>query len=306
MNSNRVPVPPGPGPTEQPTRGTIPITRGLSGPRSVTWHLHADPAMWVAGVSALFLQALHPRAAAGVVQNSAFRRDPLGRLARTATFVSLTTYGQPGEIYAGAHRVRRIHRRLRARDRRTGEEFPIDDPELLLWVHCAETVSYLAVVARAGYPITPTQADRYFAEQQAAAGLVGLDPTGVPGSRHEMRAYFKAIQPWLSSGPDAEVVYEFLHHPPLRRPLSAGVGLYRVMIGHLAYSLLPAWARELYGYPAYSRWRTTTQLRTLRAAAFTIPARLRWNLPTTAGHVLDAITELGAIARPAARKMPFS
>jgi uncharacterized protein (DUF2236 family) len=282
------------------------VSRGLLGPRSVTWHLHADPAMWVAGISALYLQALHPRAAAGVVQNSAFRRDPLGRLARTATFVSLTTYGEPSEIRAGAERVRGIHRRLRGRDRRSGEVFPLDDPELLLWVHCAETVSYLAVVTQAGYSITPAQADRYLAEQQAVASLVGLAPAGVPGSRRAMRAYFQAVRPSLSSGPDAEVVYQFLHHPPLRRPLSALVGLYRATIGHLAYSLLPAWARDLYGYPAYPQWRSTTQLRALRAAAFTVPSRLRWNIPTTAGHVLDAITELGPIARPSADKMPTS
>lgn len=38
---------------------------GLFGPRSVTWQLHADPVMWIAGVRALYLQALHPGRCAG-------------------------------------------------------------------------------------------------------------------------------------------------------------------------------------------------------------------------------------------------
>ncbi|MDQ0792065.1 uncharacterized protein (DUF2236 family) [Streptomyces sp. B1I3] len=54
---------------------------GLFGPGSVTWQMHADPMMWVAGVRALYLQALHPRAVRGVMQNSDFRRNwGLGRL----------------------------------------------------------------------------------------------------------------------------------------------------------------------------------------------------------------------------------
>lgn len=48
---------------------------GLFGPASVTWQLHGDPMMWVAGVRALYLQALHPRAVRGVMQNSDFRED---------------------------------------------------------------------------------------------------------------------------------------------------------------------------------------------------------------------------------------
>ena len=90
--------------------------RGLLGPDSVTWNMHADPAMWVAGITSLYLQALHPRAVAGVVQNSNFQQDPLGRLARTANFVGLSTYGPQDQVAEAAARVRTIHRSLRATD----------------------------------------------------------------------------------------------------------------------------------------------------------------------------------------------
>jgi uncharacterized protein (DUF2236 family) len=77
---------------------------GLFGPSSVSWQLHAEPAMWLAGIRSLYLQALHPRAVAGIVQNSDFRADPLGRLIRTANFVGATTYCPRDEVSRRAGR----------------------------------------------------------------------------------------------------------------------------------------------------------------------------------------------------------
>ena len=44
---------------------------GLFGPDSVSWRVQADPAAGVGGLSALFLQALHPLAMAGVLSTPA-------------------------------------------------------------------------------------------------------------------------------------------------------------------------------------------------------------------------------------------
>jgi hypothetical protein len=66
---------------------------GLFGPGSLTWRVHEEPILALAGLRALFLQALHPRAIAGVVQNSGYKTDPWGRLVRTITYVATTIYG---------------------------------------------------------------------------------------------------------------------------------------------------------------------------------------------------------------------
>lgn len=128
---------------------------GLFGPRSVTWQMHGDPMMWIAGIRALYLQALHPRAVRGVTQNSDFRRDAWGRLMRTASFVGTITYGTTDAAEQAGARVRRIHRVIEATDPDTGETYGVDEPELLLWVHCAEVDSYLQVQRRSGFP-SPT------------------------------------------------------------------------------------------------------------------------------------------------------
>jgi uncharacterized protein (DUF2236 family) len=275
---------------------------GLLGPDSVTWHMHADPAMWIAGITSLYLQALHPRAVAGVVQNSNFQEDPLGRLARTANFVAVSTYGPKDEVAEAAAKVRGIHRSLRAKDSRTGETFRIDDPELLRWVHCAEVSSFLAVTRTAGYPLTDRQAEKYLDEQRQTATLVGLHAEDVPGSQAQMRAYFADMRSELARTAETDIVYRFLHWPPLRLPLRLGRPVYTTLIGHLAYSLLPSWGIDLYGRDPYPRDGSVALLRGLRSAAFGVPRWLRWGKPSP--YAIEAIERLGPSATPSVRRLP--
>jgi hypothetical protein len=93
---------------------------GLFGPSSVTWHLHADPAMWPGGVRALFLQALHPLAVTGLAQNSAFTQDPVARLLRTGEFIVATTWGTRAQAERARAMVRSVHSRMRITDPDTG------------------------------------------------------------------------------------------------------------------------------------------------------------------------------------------
>lgn len=274
---------------------------GLLGPGTVTWQLHADPAMWVAGIASLYLQALHPRAVAAVVQNSSFQRDPLGRLMRTADFVGTVSYGSTEEVHRAAARVRGVHRTLRAKDD-TGRTFRVDDPELLLWVHCAEVHCFLTVLRRAGYRLTDAQADRYYDEQRRTAALVGLHEDEVPGSAAEMAAYFAAALPGLRRTADSEVVYRFLHRPPVPGVLRLGLDAYEPLLGHLAYSVLPPWAIALHGHRPYPEPAATALLRAVRTAALLVPAPIRWGVPE--GHVNKAIRRLGPRVTPRRALLP--
>lgn len=273
---------------------------GLFGPRTVTWHLHGDPMMWVAGICSLFLQALHPRAVAAVVQNSRFHEDPIGRLRRTSDFVGVATYGTTDKAGAAAQRVRHVHRTLRAHDPRTGEPIRLDDPDLLLRVHCAEVATFAEVVRRAGFPLSDAQQDRYFDEQRRSAELVGLDPQQVPGSRSEMTDYFRRVRPELARTRESDVVFRFLHHPFTARrlrPLNLGY----LPIGYLAYSLLPDWAHGLHGRPALPAPVVTVGARAFRVFGKSVPDHVRYRFPS--GHVLAAVERLGEGAFPSTRAL---
>ncbi|MFI1742668.1 oxygenase MpaB family protein [Streptomyces sioyaensis] len=274
---------------------------GLFGPRSVTWQLHGDPMMWIAGVRALYLQALHPRAVRGVLQNSDFRRDAWGRLLRTADFVGTVTYGTTEDAERAGARVRRIHRRLTAADPAGGARYRVDEPELLLWVHCAEVDSYLHVLRRSGCPVGDDAADAYLAEQRQSARLVGLDPAAVPGDRAALAAYFARVRPELALTPEAREVAAFLRRPPTPAVLRPARALLWQRVARLAYGALPAYAHDLYGLPAPPPAAVTRRLcatgRLLRA----IPPTLRWQLPPR--HILRAVQRLGPDTRPAPYKL---
>ncbi|MFG2295871.1 oxygenase MpaB family protein [Streptomyces sp. NPDC048603] len=277
---------------------------GLYGPASVTWNCHGDPMMWIAGVRALYLQALHPRAVRGVMENSAAfqdkggRRDAWGRLLRTADFVGTLTYGTTGAAERAGARVRAIHRTLTATDPATGERFRVDDPELLLWVHCAQIDSFLHVLRRSGVPLTGAQADRYVAENVAGARLVGLDPDRVPADTAALAAYFERIRPELAAGPDAHAVDAFLRRPPVHPLLRPARPLLWRPVAALAYGSLPGWAHRLYGRPAPAPRAVTRRLRLTGRLLRTIPAGLRWQMPP--GHILRAMRRMGSSSRPSA------
>ncbi|MEV5973062.1 oxygenase MpaB family protein [Streptomyces sp. NPDC051921] len=262
---------------------------GLFGPGSVTWQLHGDPVMWIGGVRALYLQALHPVAVRGVMINSDFRRDPWGRLMRTASFVGTLSYGTSEAAEAAGARVRKIHRLL-----------GVDAPELLLWVHCAEIDSYLHVVRRSGIPLTDAQADRYVDEQRVSARLVGLDPDEVPGSTAALARYFEEIRPKLTGGADALTVDAFLRRPPVAPALRPAREVIWRRVSALAYDTLPPYAHELYGRPAPPPERVTYRLTALANLLRCVPDRLRWRLPP--GHILRAMERLGPHTRP----VPYS
>ncbi|MFY1634340.1 oxygenase MpaB family protein [Solwaraspora sp. WMMB335] len=229
---------------------------GLFGPDSVTWRVHDEPILVVAGLRSLYLQALHPQAIAGVAQNSDYRSDPFGRLLRTSSYVATTVWGTIAEAEAAGERIRRLHARLRATDPQTGEKFRIDHPDLLRWVHVAEVESFLTTATRAGLALSPAEVDRYYAEQRRSAALVGLDPAGVPGSAAEVAAYYRDVRPQLRMTRQAADTALFLTAPPvpeqLGLPWRLGLGFGPPRLAYLgiaatAAGLLPTWARRMYG-----------------------------------------------------------
>jgi len=261
----------------------------LYGPESVTWRVHTDPLMFVAGVRALYLQSLYPRAMWGVAQNSNVRDDTWGRLQRTVDYVLATTFGTEEEAERAAARVRKIHAMLRAVDHDTGEEYGVDAPDALLWVHCAEVDSYLSVTRRSGLRLTDDEADRYLDEQRSRAARVGLDPADVPGSRAELEEYFTGIRPRLRATPEAQASARFLLAPPM--PLWVNLSPLRVAyagLSALCFAALPPWARRMYGVPVLpgAELGTTAGLIALRQTVGRVPPRNESELVAEARRIM--------------------
>jgi uncharacterized protein (DUF2236 family) len=225
---------------------------GLFGPGSMTWRIHGDPSMLVAGYRALLLQAVHPLAMAGFDDNSLFRKDPWKRLRRTGEWISTVTYGTTADAEAAGARLRRLHARLSPGvEPESGRAYKVDDPELLLWVHCTEVESFLTTYRRCGGRLRRGEADRYVDEMRVSARLVGLDPAAVPASEAEIAAYYASVRPELMVTEVARrnVVWGFTPPMPLWVRLATPARPAWIALMSLAAAMLPRWTRRLYGLP---------------------------------------------------------
>jgi uncharacterized protein (DUF2236 family) len=272
---------------------------GFFGPDSVTWRIHADPAYHVGGLRALMLQALHPVAMDGVARNSTgFRDEWWMRMSRTGQYMETLTFGTRTEARRMAARVRGLHRQLSGVEETTGRAYRVDDPDLLLWVHACAVDSLLTTARRAGVPLTDDDADRYVAEQVAAARLVGVPLPAVPRSVAELDAYLEDIRPSLAATPAAVQGVRNLFLPPMPgwvqvlTPARPAWGT----LATLGFATLPAWARRMYSLPgmALTDAAATGALKAVRKALVALPERTRWSPIARAGW--ERVAALDSVA----------
>jgi uncharacterized protein (DUF2236 family) len=242
---------------------------GLFGPGSVTWRLMNSRVMWVAIVRALYLQALHPRVIRGTLQNTGALTEPVdawARLRRTRKFIETRTFGTRAEAERAGRRVRKIHESLTGTDP-DGTRYRVDEPELLLWVHCGEVASCIDVARRGRLPFSAADLDAFVDEQRISAELIGAGRAAAPASVAELDAYFAEARPGLSACDEAKEALRLIFHPPVpdgNRALKLGLPPVSV----LAFSTLPRWARQMYGWPSgpLSDMAATAGIRAARLA----------------------------------------
>ena len=209
---------------------------GLFGPASISWQIHADPAAAIGGVRALLMQSLHPEAMAGVAKHSSYKTDPWGRLARTAEYISVITFGTTAEAQHAAARVRMVH-----------EKLGVDRADLLLWVHLGFVDSLLRAAQRSGLALTQAEADQYVKEQVISAQLLGAPDA--PTTQAELDAAINDYIPLLGATKEAQEAARFIALPPmsLRTRLLTPAAPAWAAVAATAFALLPAWGRNMYG-----------------------------------------------------------
>lgn len=250
---------------------------GLFGPESVAWKIHTHPILIVGGFRALMIQALHPLAMAGVAMYSDYKHDPLGRFRRTAQYIHQVVFSDTDTAQAAAAHVRRVHDMVHGVDPVTGKEFSANDPETLLWVHCAQ--AYSAIVARREFvgDLSGEEEDRYLKEFVVAGELIGIPREIIPASRDECREYFASMRPSLCASQASAEVISFVSKPDLRL-VPAKEWPFAINLkwaGHAAATLMPRSMRQMAGMPkrtkaewALRRWTSLNVRAVNRALEF--------------------------------------
>ena len=211
--------------------------RGLFGPESIAWRVHADfISMMIGGISSLVLQALHPQALAGVWDHSSFREDLKGRLGRTAFFIAATTYGPQGMANKIIEKVNQIHTKITGLDE-FNKPYSATDPHLLAWVHLTETLSFLEAYQSYRSPkLTSQEQDQYFKEMKTLGEMLGARnlPDSLKGTQEAITTYI----PELYYGERAKSIIQLLAQFPSNLQSKPFVKL----ISRAGFINLPDWA----------------------------------------------------------------
>ncbi len=164
---------------------------GLFKTDGAVWKVHGNLGTLVGGVRALLLQAAHPAPLAGVAQHSRYETDPMGRLAGTTRWLTITTFGSKEIIEREAKRVNAMHSKVSGDYKNKSgvhSNYRAQDSRFLLWVHCAFTDSFIKSHLALGYPL-PDGPDEYVREWANSAIPLGL--TAAPKSIAELEATLK-------------------------------------------------------------------------------------------------------------------
>ncbi len=224
---------------------------GFFSPDEAPWIVHSDMATLVGGIRALLLQALHPGSLAGVRNHSRYKNDPLGRLAGTIQWLTVTTFAAQESLEREAARVRGMHGKVRGqyRDARGDmREYDASDPHLLLWVHIAFMESFLRCHQTYSQTPIPGGADAYIRLWAKSVQPLGLSTA--PRSESEMLAAIETYDNELTVSAETQEVLLWLRKPPL--PWVAGL-FYRLLY-QAAYLTLPERYQKMIGMSVWPSW----------------------------------------------------
>src|SRR6266566_5987919 len=114
---------------------------GVFGPRSVTWQVDREAAVFLGAGRALLLQLAHPWVAAAIAAQSQVFADPLGRFHRTFNVMFTMVFGTPDQALATARRLYHRHATIAGvlpeaiGPFAAGSSYYANDVPALRWVH---------------------------------------------------------------------------------------------------------------------------------------------------------------------------
>jgi len=168
---------------------------GVFGPRSITWRIDREAAIFLGAGRALLLQLAHPWVAAAVEQHSDTFANPVGRFHRTFSTVFTMVFGTLDQSLDAARRLHRRHATISgtlpsaAGPFRAGSSYCANEVSALRWVHATLWDTALVTYALVLPALTQAQRDAYYAEGRLFAALFGIPKRRLPRDWTAFSAY---------------------------------------------------------------------------------------------------------------------
>ena len=187
---------------------------GVFGPRSITWRISRESALFLGAGRALYLQLAHPWVASAVAQHPDGLTDPIGRFQRTFRIVFTLVFGTLDQAFDTARHLHRRHSVVRGVLPATsgvfsgGSPYWANEVAALSWVYATLTETALLVHDLILPPLTERERELYYEESKILAALFGIPSSFLPHDWKAFEVYNQAM--WRSRmlrvGPEAKAV----------------------------------------------------------------------------------------------------
>lgn len=259
---------------------------GYFGPQSVVWKVARESALVLGGGRAVLLQLAHPLVAAGVGDHSTYVTAPWQRFQGTLDLMQTLAFGTRSQAHAAARTINRMHIPVRgtlaeaAGALPVGTPFHARQPDLLLWVLATLVDTSLLLYPQIVGPLTREERERYYLEEPAAAGLLGLPPSAMPANLGEFEAYMRTMLEGdiLTVTPEARRVARTVMRFPIPLFLWPVLRPARSVLWQATVSMLPAGLRAEFGFTWDDRrqWLLDREMQALHHLIPFLPAPLRY------------------------------
>ena len=176
--------------------GSLP---GVFGPRSMTWQVDREAAIFLGAGRALLLQLAHPWVAAAVEQHSDTFANPIGRFHRTFSTVFTMVFGTLDQSLDAARRLHRRHAAISgtlpsaAGPFSAGSFYCANEVSALRWVHATLWDTALMTYALVLGDLAQDERERYYAEGRLFASLFGIPGQRLPPDWTAFSAYIATM-----------------------------------------------------------------------------------------------------------------
>lgn len=263
---------------------------GIFGPRSVTWKINRESALFLGAGRAALLQLAHPWVTASLEQHSTTFSNPIGRFHQTFCTIYTMVFGSREQAVKAARRLYRRHVGIRGEMPRAvvsypaGSHYEANEIRALRWVYATLVESAVLAYGFVLPPLTMEKRETYYAESKRMAVLFGLPPATLPKTWTAFTEYIRQMQ-----GSDLLGVDE-----------RARAMAHQLLRGSGSWVVPPRWYRALTAWWLPDRFREEFAL-PLNVEDHRALARARTRIPAVYTRLPKAIRWVGPYHEAVAR-----
>jgi uncharacterized protein (DUF2236 family) len=173
---------------------------GIFGPKSITWKINRESALFLGAGRAALLQLSHPWVATALEQHSSLMDKPIERFHNTFRIVFTMIFGSLGQATRAAHHLYGLHTRVQgelAQDvagYRRGSRYEANEIAALRWVYATLLESAVLAYECVLPPLKPEELAGYYAESKTLAALFGLPAAALPADWKSFLIYCREME----------------------------------------------------------------------------------------------------------------